>query len=196
MSGERSSVSISPAYARVCSALHCGMTPACTSSQPQAWAAMRRWRSQSSRASRRGSARMASSVSPLPCWRTPWATASRCRSWLPSRHWAASPSATRRLQHRQRLRAAVDQVAQQVDAVARGREVDGGEELVQRVAAALEVAYQIIHAPILLRSRALALPRPRRSPPGRPGASRVPPLRDEPTRTACAPRWTSPFSFS
>ena len=82
------------------------------------------------------------------------------------------PEGRQALQHGERLRAAVHEVAQEVDAVARWGEVDGGEEVVQRVAAALEVAYQLIHDPILLRSRALALPRPH------------------------IPRWTSPYYFS
>ena len=105
----------------------------------------RRVRSQSSQASRSGASRMPSSVS-LRCGRrTPCATASRCRSWLPSRQLAAPPSARSALQHRQRLRPAVDQVAQQHGVVARRRKADLVEQALERAVAALHVADQVVH---------------------------------------------------
>ena len=135
-------------------------TPACTSSQPQAWAASRRWRSQSSRASRCGVG---------PGWRRACRPCRACARHgprpagagrgCPARTRAASPSAARRCNTGERLRAAVDEVAEQVDAVARRRECRSvASRWSSGIAAALEVAYQIVHRPILLRSRAFALP--------------------------------------
>ena len=52
-------------------------------------------------------------------------------------------------QHRQRCRPAVDEVAQQHEAVARGREAAGVEQPAQRLVAALHVPDEVVHAPIL-----------------------------------------------
>ncbi len=60
------------------------------------------------------------------------------------------------LEHAQAVGAAVDEVAQHVQAVARRREADLGEQAIEGVAAALQVADQKVHGPILLRSRPLA----------------------------------------
>jgi len=46
----------------------------------------------------------------------------------------------------QRLGAAVDQVAQEIRAVARGRKADLGEQALQGVAAALQVTDEVVHA--------------------------------------------------
>ena len=64
------------------------------------------------------------------------------------------------LQHAQRLRPAVDQVAQHDKAVARRREAGHVEQPVQGAAAALQVADEVDHRPILLRSRAFDCLRP------------------------------------
>jgi hypothetical protein len=54
-------------------------------------------------------------------------------------------------QHRERPRPAVDEVAEDDEAVARRREADLGEQPLERVGAALEIADQMDHASILLR---------------------------------------------
>ena len=149
---------------------HCGTTPACSISQPcrmNRHAA--RWRSQSSQASRSGASRMSSRCRCDARGRTPAATASRCQSWLPRtqrrrRRRDRAAGAARRAS-----RAAVDQVAEHVEPVARRREADLGEQPVERVGAALDVADEIVHGSILLRW---------------------------PARHRCARAWTLPFCSS
>jgi hypothetical protein len=72
-------------------------------------------------------------------------------------------------QRGQRLRAAVDQVAEHKEAVARRRKGQCRQQVVECVAAALQVAHQVVHGSILLRS---------------------------PSRVAARPAWTLPFLSS
>jgi hypothetical protein len=60
-------------------------------------------------------------------------------------------------QHGQRLRPAVDQIAEQRQAIARRREADLRKQPFESIAAALQVANQEMHRFILLRSAALHL---------------------------------------
>src|SRR5688572_19297162 len=60
----------------------------------------------------------------------------------------------------QRFRPTIDQIAQHVDAVARGAEADFVEQAVEGGAAALHVADQVDHRSILLRSSAASAARP------------------------------------
>jgi hypothetical protein len=48
-------------------------------------------------------------------------------------------------EHAQAVRAAVDEVAEHMQPIARRREADGGEQAVERIAAALQVADQKVH---------------------------------------------------
>ena len=98
--GPRKTDSTSAARARVCVAVHCGSTPACTIKYvlpaTVSQIARRCRHSHASMAGRSGARSTLSSVSLRPALRTPCATASRCRSWLPSRHCADAPSNIRR----------------------------------------------------------------------------------------------------
>jgi len=51
------------------------------------------------------------------------------------------------LEHLQRARAPVHEIAQQIETVARGGEVQGGQQSLESVAAALQVADQVNHGP-------------------------------------------------
>ena len=98
--------------------------------------------------------------------RTPWATASRCRSWLPSRQVAASPIAA------QRCSTASDcgpRLTRSPSSTMRSREGEkpiSASSLSKAPSAALQVAHQMDHRAILLRSRPLHRHRQPRPPGG------------------------------